>query len=210
VSDALRGRAADSRLGHTTGVVVRAGAARVDSLRLGDHTLAERVALLLAEICEDVRRVDGTSRSKGGGEIAAVVAALDVAETDHVLVLSADRPLLSPDLVIGLAGLPDADAAIPRDDLGPHLLCARYRRTTALPVLRAALEAGSADTGSMLRGLEVGWLEGESLRVLDPAGVALTRVGDASELDAVASRHPECVRGAWRGHPGLGLARGPA
>ncbi len=202
MSEAPPSAEADSRLGHTAGVVLCDVASGVHALRLGDRTLADRAALLLAEICEQVVEVD-----TGGDEVEAVLAALEAAEPEHVLVLSADRPLLSPDLVIGLAGLPDADAAIPRAEGTAHVACARYRRATVEPALRAAADAGATTVEAALEGLDVVWLEGGMLAALDPDGASLARVEDAAGLAEIERAHPECATSAWPGHPGLGLAR---
>jgi hypothetical protein len=202
VSDGPPAKSADSRLGHTAGVVVRDVVGGVHGLRLGDRTLAERARLLLAEVCEQVVEVEAPA-----GEVEAVLAALEAVEPDHVLVLSADRPLLSPDLVIGLAGLPDADAAIPRADGTAHTTCARYRRAQVEPALRAAVDAGPTTVEAALAGLDVVWLEGGMLAALDPECVGLARVRDAVGLAEIERGHPECAASAWPGHPGLGLAR---
>lgn len=209
----------ESRLGHTTGVVLcPPGGTPVHALKVGPWTLAERTAMLLAEICTRVvwlgaRPPAGAPGSAakdidpGETEVSALAAALEVAEGTHVLVLAADRPLLVPDLVIGLAGLPDAPAAIPRDARGlPHPTCARYRRSLA-GGLRAAAEAGARAIVDVLAEDDVRWLEGPSLAALDPDARALVRVSDTASFESLVAAHPTLGEGAWPGHPGLGLGR---
>ena len=199
MSEAASPSKADSRLGHTTGVVLcRAGEA---GLSVGAHTLAERAAALLGEVCAEVVSV----AAEGASDVVLLAAGLEAASGDHALVSSADRPLLTPDLLIGLAGLPDADAALPRDAQAVHSTCARYRRASVLPALRAAADAGITDPLQALADLEVCWLQGDSLASLDPDGSALARVADAAGLEALVERHAERARGPWPGHPGLGL-----
>ncbi len=193
---------ADSRLGHTAGVVLCDITRGVHAHRLGNSTLAERAAALLAEICEHVVVVE-----HAGDETEAIAAAVDAVETEYVVVLSADRPRLRPDLVIGLTGLPDADAAIPRDDLGRHTTCARYRCSAVGPALRAALAEGLTDVDRALRGLDVVWLEGASLEALDPTGAQLTPFEDVAALSILREDDDAGSTGAWPGHPGLGLTR---
>ena len=217
MSEAVSAPEAEGRLGHTHGVVLCDPASGVHALRVGDHTLAERTALLLAEICEAVVWVGaeptggapgrfGGERVEGVSEAEAVAAALEQASGDAVLVLSADRPGLSPDLVIGLAGLPDGPAAMPRDAVGAHGTCARYRRSFAWKI-RAAAEKHPDAPFEALAEKDVRFLEGASLETLDPAGLGLRRIADAADLERVVGEMPACAEGAWPGHPGLGLGR---
>jgi len=214
------GPEAEGRLGHTHGVVLCDPASGVHALRIGGHTLAERTALLLAEICEAVVWVGaeptggapgrfGGERGEGASEAEAVAAALEQAGGDAVLVLSADRPALSPDLVIGLAGLPDGPAAMPRDGAGAHGTCARYRRSFGWKI-RAAAEKHPDAPFEALAEKDVRFLDGVSLEALDPTGLGLRRVVDAAALERAIGEMPECADGAWPGHPGLGLGRSVA
>lgn len=209
-------READGRLGHTTGVVLCVpDSAGVHALRVGASSLAERTAALLAEICEQVIWIGAAPppgaagrevrvAAPGQSECAAIAAALEAAETDFVLVFSADRPLLSPDLAIGLAGLPDAPAAMPRNAAGAHPTCARYRRSLA-GAFRAAARADVGPPLSVLATEDVRWLEGAMLEALDPDGLGLTRVTDAQALAHLVATRPGLEAGPWPGHPGLGL-----
>ena len=204
---------ADSRLGHTTGVVL---CGPVHALRAGEDTLAERAARLLAEICEEVLLSGaeaapgsagrGIDARLGGGDAALLAAALSEVRSDHVLVLSADRPGLTPDLVIGLAGLPDAPAAMPRNSSGTHPTCARYASESLRGVLSGA-GAGGAELSGLVDGLETRWLEGPALELLDADESALERVHDPAEFDAWIARQATRPRGAWPGHPGLEWSR---
>lgn len=221
---------ADSRLAHVTGVVLCAGGAEaLHGLRFGSHSLGERVASLLAHVVRDVVWVGAPpppgapGRAAGAAPqplaasehaalcaapCAALCAALEVAPEGHVLVVSADRPLLSPDLVIGLAGRPAAQAVVPRGGRGPEPLCARYDSASLLPELRRCMAEGEGER--FLERVPVEWLEGEALAALDGDGTALRRVGSRAELERLARNAATAPRGLWPGHPGLAWTARPS
>ena len=209
----------DSRLAHTSGIVLCTG---FQDLAFGAHSLGERTAALLALVVHDVVWVGGGARPAAGAmgraaegaadrdlatasPEAALQVALEAADpAGSVIVVSADRPRLTPDLLIGLAGRPDAPAVVPRDSRGVHLLCARYDPTTML----SALAAGASDRmpAEWLENVDVQWFEGEGLSALDPDGVALGRTKGVADLERLVRESPGAGRGLWVGHPGIGLA----
>ena len=154
---AAAGDVAESRLGNVSAVVIDTGA---------DAHEPARLEALLGEIVCDVSRVSVTAEATPSDALRAALAAKP---EGLVLVVSADRPALDADLLIGLAGRSHARAAVPRDAHGPDWLCARY---DAGPVLAALDGRGDA----ALDGLEVAWLEGDALATLDDAGRVRARV----------------------------------
>jgi molybdopterin-guanine dinucleotide biosynthesis protein A len=132
---------------------------------LDGETLGERSWRLLGELCEE--RIAVGKRSDGlrlpfelvddGAEvrapIAGLVAALRAATNDICVVLPVDCPLVTAGLLEELA---DAcvDAATPQT--GP--LPGAYR-STALPVLEAALDAGQLTLRAAIASLDVAVVE---------------------------------------------------
>ena len=157
MSESPATRVAETRLGNVAAVIVELG----DGAREG-----ARLEGLLDEIVCDVTRV---SVGRDAVPAAALEAALSARPAGLVLVVSADRPGLDADLLIGLAGRSDAVAVVPRDARGADWLCARY---DAAPVLEA-VRNGGADA---LAALDVAWLEGDALDPLEDGGRVRERV----------------------------------
>ena len=139
--------------GLTTGVLLVGGAsARFGSpkplVRLGGETLAERAWRALGEACDERIAVGKSADALGlpfpvlddaidvRAPIAGVVAGLRAAAHDVAVILPVDTPLVTAELLRGLAAA-CRDAAI--TDNGP--LPGAYRRA-ALPALEAALADG--------------------------------------------------------------------
>jgi molybdopterin-guanine dinucleotide biosynthesis protein A len=141
-----------------------------------------------------------TASSAATSPAQALRAALEALPDASVLVVSADRPLLTPDLLIGLAGRPDAPAVVPRDARGAHLACARYDAPAILPELCRCIDAG--DPEGFLSTTPVQWLEGEALAALDPDGSRLRRIDSAAQLERVARADSTRTLGFWPGDPG--------
>lgn len=209
-------REPDSRLAHVSGIVLCTG---FQDLVFGEHSLGERVAALLALVVHDVSWVGAepppgaaghaSQRSSGLNLVgrtpeAALREALEEVSEGEVLVVSADRPLLTPDLLIGLAGRPDAPAVVPRDHRGAHLLCARYDAATVLRALDE--DRPDPESSDLLGAVGVEWLEQDALSPLDPVGSALVQVDAPGALERLVAEHPGSQRGLWFGSPGMGLS----
>src|SRR5215211_7923144 len=136
------------------------------TLRVGGVELAALVLAAAAQVADPVvlvapeghpaRRVDAPAVADPGlGPLAALAAALDALEAEHVLVLAADHPGLRVPLLAHLVALAGrAGAAGPEAVAcrrGPRLepLVAVYRRLPALAAARARL-AGPAAARSLL------------------------------------------------------------
>src|SRR5512133_640465 len=127
----------------------------------------------------------------GLGPLAAVAAALDALEAEHVLVLAGDHPGLRVELLAHLVGLaPGAEAVACRR--GPRLepLVAVYRRAPALALARARLaeEAGNHSLTGLLAGLRTLVVEEPRWRALDPDGRSFVDLDDQADLEAWESR----------------------
>ena len=123
----------------------------------------------------------------GQGPLAAVAAALDALEAEHVLVLAGDHPGLRVELLAHLVGLAaGAEAVACRR--GPRLepLVAVYRRAPALALARARLaeEAGNHSLTGLLAGLDTLVVEEPQWRPLDPDGRSFVDLDDPTDLEA--------------------------
>ncbi len=151
---------------------------------LDGETLAERGWRVLGELCEERiavgKAADGLALpfplhddgSDIRAPIAGVVAALRAARHDVCVVLPVDCPLVTAELLASLADA-CADAAVPQT--GP--LPGAYR-TTALPVLEAALERGDLKLRDALSALDA--------HVVRCDEALLVNVNTPAELEALS------------------------
>lgn len=157
----------------TGGASHRFGAPKADVLVAGER-LADRAARVLGEVAAPVLEV-GPGRSPldavleadpGSGPLAAVAAggrALVArgAGDRGVLVVAVDLPFVDVGLLRLLAVAPGADgtdAVVPRVEGRAQPLCARYS-PSALVRADALVRAGERAMRSLLRDLEVHWLD---------------------------------------------------
>ena len=177
---------ADHRL---TGILLVGGAStRFGSpkalARLAGETLAERAWRTLGEACSERIAVgkhadgldlpfplvdDGTATR---APIAGVVAGLRAAASDPCVFLPVDCPLVTPELLLALAGACSGDAAVPQT--GP--LPGAYRRS-ALAVLEPRLAGGRLTLRDAVAELDA------AVVITDPS--LLVNVNSREDLDRV-------------------------
>ena len=177
---------ASSRMGRDKAALAVAGVAG-----------ATRIALALDALCDEVLLVGGTPPADAKGRAVAdpegprcalrgLVAALEAARGERVLVVATDLPLVTDAFLRGLAAAAgadaDADAVVPRPVPKAQPLCAVYHRLPVLARARKQLAAGELALHGLLDTLRVTWIEGERLRALDPAGTALLNVNTPEDL----------------------------
>jgi len=112
--------------------------------------------------------------------LAGLVAALEAANEERVLILAADLVHVTPDLLLGLTAWPEAPVVTPRVASLCQPLCAIYRKEEVLPLARAHWRAGDADLHALLGRLECGHVEGADLVALDPESGVMRRGAAAS------------------------------
>ncbi len=200
---------AEGRLATIAGAVLAGGRSRrmgrdKSRLALDGVACATRIATLLAELFEDVLLVGGDPPAEAVGRrvpdaagpacaLRGLVTALESTEAERVLVVATDLPLLTPELVLGLVAMPDAEAVVPRDASGSHPLCALYQREGALAAAKERLAAERLALRDLLGGLETSYLEGAALAAVDPTGTALTNLNHPGEV-AEAERRLRALR----------------
>lgn len=108
----------------------------------------------------------------GRGALGGLYSALNAARNDLVAVVACDMPFISPALIQKQAELAgDAwDVVIPVTPQGfLEPLCAIYRRSTCLPVVKAALEAGKMKV--------IAWFPNVKVLKVDPFATNPIRAG---------------------------------
>jgi molybdopterin-guanine dinucleotide biosynthesis protein A len=168
------------------------------TLRVGGVELASLVLAAAAQVADPVvlvapeghpaRRVGAPAVADPGlGPLAALAAALDALDADHVLVLAADHPGLRVSLLAHLVALAgEADAVACRR--GPRLepLVAVYRRAPALAAARSRLAGppGGHSLLGLLDGLRTLVVEEPDWRRIDPDGRSFADLDDPADLAA--------------------------
>jgi molybdopterin-guanine dinucleotide biosynthesis protein A len=200
----------EGRFGNVAGAVLVGGASTrmgEDKSRatLGGVPLATRVARTLEDVVEDLILVGGDPPPDAPGRrvpdgagpqcaLRGLVAALSAVETERLLVVATDLPLVTPALLLALLAAPDADAVVPAPPDGLQPLCAVYRTAPTLERARANLAAERLALHTLLDELDVFALDAATLAELDPAGIALANLNtpaeraDAEARIAVGSR----------------------
>ena len=168
------------------------------TLRVGGVELASLVLAAAAQVADPVvlvapeghpaRRVAAPAVADPGlGPLAALAAALDALDAEHVLVLAADHPGLRVPLLAHLvARAGEADAVACRR--GPRLepLVAVYRRAPALAAARSRLAGppGGRSLSGLLAGLRTLVVEEPDWRRIDPDGRSFADLDDPADLAA--------------------------
>lgn len=94
------------------------------------------------------------------GPLAGIEAGLLAAAHEVVFAVACDMPLVTPELARAIVGgLRDHDAAVPVIGGRPEAACAAYAPAAA-PRITAALERGERKAATVLKDLDVAWLNG--------------------------------------------------
>jgi molybdenum cofactor guanylyltransferase len=164
------------------------GGVELASLALAAAARVAHPVVLVAPEGHPARRVAAPAIADPGlGPLAAVAAALDALEAEHVLVLAGDHPGLRVELLARLVALAgEAEAVACRR--GPRLepLVAVYERAPALAAARARLAgpAGRRSLTGLLADLGTLVVEEPEWRRLDPDGRSFVDLDDPADLAA--------------------------
>ncbi len=198
--------ARDGRLASVAGAVLLGGAssrmgADKASLSLGGVSFAGRISARLADLFEEVYLVGGEPPGDAVGvpvvdgegprcPLRGLVAVLEAARAERVLLLATDIPLVTPELLLALCALPESDVVLPRTQDGPQPLCAIYRKEAVLPLAMKHLAEGKLALRALLDTLSTTYLEPEDLSQIDPEGRSLTNVNTPEERAALEATSP--------------------
>jgi molybdenum cofactor guanylyltransferase len=164
------------------------GGVELASLALAAAARVAHPVVLVAPEGHPARRVAAPAVADPGlGPLAALAAALDALEAEHVLVLAGDHPGLRVELLARLVALAgEAEAVACRR--GPRLepLVAVYERAPALAAARARLAgpAGGRSLTGLLADLGTLVVEEPEWRRLDPDGRSFVDLDDPDDLAA--------------------------
>jgi molybdopterin-guanine dinucleotide biosynthesis protein A len=158
----------------------------------GGVAAATRASRLLASLFEDVLLVGGDAPDDAIGRRVAdvagprcalrgIVAALEAARAERVLVIATDLLLLGPELLLALVAWPEADVVLPRRAGRIEPLCALWNRERALLRAHEQLAAGRLALHELVARLDARFLEDSDLTAIDPDGTALTNANSPAE-----------------------------
>jgi molybdopterin-guanine dinucleotide biosynthesis protein A len=187
VAAAVLAGGASRRMGRDKATLA-VGGVELASLALAAAARVADPVVLVAPEGHPARRVAAPAVADPGlGPLAALAAALDALEAEHVLVLAADHPGLRVPLLARLVALAgEADAVACRR--GPRLepLVAVYRRAPALAAARSRLAGppGGHSLLGLLDGLRTLVVEEPDWRRIDPDGRSFADLDDPADLAA--------------------------
>ncbi len=197
---------AEGRLASIAGAVLLGGAssrmgADKASLALGGVSFAGRISAHLTDLFEEVYLVGGEPPGDAVGmpvadgagprcPLRGLIAVLETATAERVLLLATDIPLVIPELLLALCALPESDVVLPRTQHGPQPLCAIYRKQAVLPLAKKHLAEGKLALRALLDTLSTTYLEPEELSQIDPEGRSLTNVNTPEERAALDATLP--------------------
>lgn len=121
----------------------------------------------------------------GVGALGGLLTALEVAQSPVIAAVACDMPFLNPRLLLAQWALlleEDADVVIPRSPEGLEPLHAVYRRSTCLPAVRAALQAGERKMIAWFPAVRVREMTIQEVSAIDPGGLAFTNVNSPEEF----------------------------
>jgi len=165
-----------SRLANVSIALIVASRGEGDDETITNHVRAlarlfEDVLVLGVDLdLPEIRRVARQSGPTGLGDL---IAALDAAREDRVLVVDHALDAVTPALLLGLIAWPEQPCVIPRIANRLEPLCAVYRRSDAL-VAACEAQARGIDLHAFVAQLECGVLEGADLDPLLEASTALS------------------------------------
>jgi molybdopterin-guanine dinucleotide biosynthesis protein A len=172
------------------------------SLTISGVAAATRIARILADLFEDVLLVGGNPPPSAPGRrvpdpsgppcpLRGIVAGLEAARAERVLIVATDLPLITPALLLGIVAWPRAEAVVPRPGGRVQPLCGLYQREVALRAALARFHSGRLAAQGLLSELQTSYLEDLDLAELDPDGMALANLNtpeDLARAEAIVAR----------------------
>jgi molybdopterin-guanine dinucleotide biosynthesis protein A len=178
---------ASRRMGRDKATLAVGGVALAAGVLAAAARVADPVVLVAPDGHPARRLAARVVTDPGEGPLAALAAALEALEADHVLVLAGDHPGLVVALLAHLVALAARGEAV-ACRRGPRLepLVAVYRRAPALAAARARLAgpAGGRTLLGLLADLDTVVVEEPQWRALDPGGRSFVDLDDPGDLAA--------------------------
>ena len=120
------------------------------------------------------------------GPLGGIYTAVVNSPCERTLVVACDMPFLPPDLLHALAGMRDADLAIPRSGRGYEPLCAVYGKRCAEP-LRSRIDRGDLRASVLPHGIRIEEIGPEALATYDPHGLLFVNVNTPHDYEGARS-----------------------
>jgi molybdopterin-guanine dinucleotide biosynthesis protein A len=163
-----------------------------------DGTVLTRTILAVGAVASDVVVVAGADSTlelpagvrlardhePDGGPLVGVLAGLEAAAYERVVIVGGDMPWLLPavlEMLVGAVG-PGATAVALESDGRRQQLPIAVRRDPALETVRALTVSGQRRIGALLDGLDVTTIDEATWRVLDPDGATLRDIDTLEDL----------------------------
>ena len=182
------------------------------------QTLVARVAEAVGEVCEPVFVVTNRPEALAEahlpatvrvlqdevayqGPLGGLVTGLQEASTEWALVVGADMPHLTPEVIHALWDLrDDADAVVPMTPKGPEPLLALYRVEPCLRVARELLASGRRRPVAIFSKVKSVEVPADALRSVDPDLRSLVNINTPADLLEARGviEEPQFVRGGVR------------
>jgi molybdopterin-guanine dinucleotide biosynthesis protein A len=121
------------------------------------------------------------------GALGGLYTAFACASSPLVAVAACDMPFASPaifQLAARLLVEEGVDAVVPHPEGGLEPLHAVYRRSTCLPVVRRAVEAGQLKAIDWFNEVRLRELSPEEVRAVDPSGLTFWNINTPEDLQA--------------------------
>ncbi len=119
------------------------------------------------------------------GPLMGLYSGMSAMHAERALVVAVDMPFIQPALVSFLLSQPLTDAMlVPMVNNVPQVLLAVYSRTV-LPLVEVCLQKGRRDPRALLELAQVGYIEEEQLREIDPGLRSFVNVNTPEELDSL-------------------------
>lgn len=158
----------------------------------GGVASATRASRLLGSLFAEVLLVGGDPPGDAVGRRVAdvagprcalrgLVAALEAARAERVLVVATDLLRLGPELLLALVAWPEADVVLPRRAGRIEPLCALWHRERALAAAREQLASERLALHELVARLDARFLEDADLAAIDPDGAALANANTPEE-----------------------------
>lgn len=117
------------------------------------------------------------------GVLPALLAGLTASTAEYCLVTACDMPFIQSAIVQQLfLACQDHDVAMPRVDGRPEPMLAVYRRAACVTAIRASLDRGQMRMIAFLDGIDVVWLDEDTLRGSDPDLRSFFNINEPEDL----------------------------
>jgi molybdopterin-guanine dinucleotide biosynthesis protein A len=175
----------------------RLGGVDKSALDVNGQPLLERVLDVVAPLAREIVVVANDDRLTAdprltvirdpeahGGVLPALLAALETATSDRMLLIACDMPFLSRPLIEHLVELStEYDAVVPKVDGFEQVMHAVYRVEPCRAAVRAALEHGRRRMIAFLDDVRTLTVDESDLRPYDPALRSFFNVNTPDDLD---------------------------